>query len=78
MTTEPLDRETVASHVVLITCCDHGQPAMTSTRTLVVNVTDVNDNKPIFSQTTYTGKTTFMYPSLVSKIASRIKTVEFY
>ena len=59
MTSEPLDRETVPSHVVLITCSDHGQPAMTSTRTLVVNVTDVNDNKPTFAQTAYIGSSTY-------------------
>ena len=49
-TTSPLDRETTPSYVFSVQAIDG--PFRNST-TLVVNVTDVNDNRPIFQSSSY-------------------------
>jgi len=56
VTAVQLDRESKSSHVVHISCHDNGSPAMTSHSTLSVVISDVNDNKPTFSQDLYTGR----------------------
>ena len=47
------DRETSDVHNVTITCHDFGTPSMTSSVDVTVDVTDVNDNTPQFSNDTY-------------------------
>lgn len=50
-----LDRETVAQYALRIIATDRGLPrSRSSATTLLVNLTDVNDNAPVFSQATYT------------------------
>nr|XP_056718906.1 protocadherin gamma-A12-like [Euleptes europaea] len=49
----PLDREELASHNLVLTAYDGGNPVKTGTIQLHVVVLDVNDNAPIFSQQTY-------------------------
>ncbi|XP_043982195.1 protocadherin alpha-8-like isoform X17 [Gambusia affinis] len=51
---KPLDRETVKSHVLLLTALDGGKPPRSGNMTIVVNVSDVNDNPPVFSLESYT------------------------
>nr|XP_053646348.1 neural-cadherin-like [Cherax quadricarinatus] len=41
-----LDREAAAGHAVLVLAVDGGDPARTATATLLITVTDVNDNAP--------------------------------
>nr|XP_053637261.1 putative neural-cadherin 2 [Cherax quadricarinatus] len=41
-----MDREVAAAHTVLVWAVDQGHPPRTTTATLSVNVTDVNDNPP--------------------------------
>nr|XP_057919341.1 protocadherin gamma-C5-like isoform X46 [Doryrhamphus excisus] len=54
LTTEaPLDRETVSEYTVVVKATDGGSPALRSETTFVVKLTDVNDNAPTFSQTSY-------------------------
>ena len=48
-----LDRETTAVHHVTITCRDFGSPALTSSVDVAVDVADVNDNAPRFSDDAY-------------------------
>ncbi|XP_073342842.1 protocadherin gamma-C5-like isoform X2 [Pagrus major] len=48
-----LDRETVAEYTVVITATDAGSPPLSSQITFVVELSDVNDNAPIFSQPSY-------------------------
>ncbi|XP_013862933.1 protocadherin alpha-13, partial [Austrofundulus limnaeus] len=48
-----LDRESVKSHVLLLTALDGGKPAKSGNMTIIVNVSDVNDNPPVFSQESY-------------------------
>ncbi|CAL1540730.1 unnamed protein product [Lymnaea stagnalis] len=52
---ESVDYEQHHSLKVTITCTDRGQPPLSSSAAFTVNVKDVNDNRPQFTQTTYTG-----------------------
>ncbi|XP_077387450.1 protocadherin alpha-8-like isoform X6 [Festucalex cinctus] len=48
-----LDREKQAVITLTLTAIDGGTPAKSGTMTIVVNVLDINDNAPIFSQKLY-------------------------
>ncbi|XP_030650241.1 protocadherin 1 gamma 32 isoform X1 [Chanos chanos] len=48
-----LDRETVAEYTVIVTATDSGLPPLSSQKTFVVSLSDVNDNAPVFSQSSY-------------------------
>ncbi|KAG8579402.1 hypothetical protein GDO81_010869 [Engystomops pustulosus] len=49
-TTTPLDYESVKEYTIEIVAVDSGNPPLSSTNSLKVQVTDVNDNAPIFTQ----------------------------
>uniref|UniRef100_UPI0037E70EB4 protocadherin alpha-3-like n=1 Tax=Semicossyphus pulcher TaxID=241346 RepID=UPI0037E70EB4 len=51
---KPLDRESAKTHVLLLTAIDGGKPPRSGNMTIIVNVLDVNDNNPIFTQESYT------------------------
>ncbi|XP_053101880.1 protocadherin alpha-5-like [Hemicordylus capensis] len=51
---EPLDREQVAEYKVVVTAQDQGAPSLSTTSSLVVPISDVNDNAPTFPQSSYT------------------------
>ncbi|XP_038556228.1 protocadherin alpha-7-like [Micropterus salmoides] len=51
---KPLDRESVKSHVLLLTAIDGGKPPRSGNMTIIVDVFDVNDNPPVFTQDSYT------------------------
>ncbi|XP_029587787.1 protocadherin alpha-8 isoform X16 [Salmo trutta] len=46
----PLDRESVSQYNVTITATDEGTPPLSSTSVVTVEVSDVNDNAPRFSE----------------------------
>nr|XP_029134868.1 protocadherin alpha-8-like [Labrus bergylta] len=48
-----LDRETARSHLLILTAIDGGKPPKSGNMNLLVNVLDVNDNVPNFSQDVY-------------------------
>ncbi|XP_025754772.1 protocadherin alpha-3-like [Oreochromis niloticus] len=48
-----LDRESVKTHVLLLTAFDGGKPPRSGNMTIIVNVSDVNDNPPVFSKEAY-------------------------
>ncbi|XP_005810921.1 protocadherin gamma-C5-like isoform X1 [Xiphophorus maculatus] len=48
-----LDRETVPEYTVVIKATDAGSPPLSSQKTFVVKLLDVNDNAPSFSQPSY-------------------------
>ncbi|XP_065591023.1 protocadherin beta-15-like [Cyrtonyx montezumae] len=54
VTVSTLDREERAQHIVVVTAADAGSPPLTSTHTFTVDISDINDNAPIFNQTSYT------------------------
>ncbi len=54
VTKEYIDKESKSSYDITITAKDLGTPSLTSTRSIHVDVTDVNDNSPTFAQSPYT------------------------
>ncbi|KAM3866680.1 protocadherin alpha-3-like [Diretmus argenteus] len=54
VTKSPLDREKISHYDVTIVAKDAGEPALSSMRTIGVDVSDVNDNRPEFSLNPYT------------------------
>ncbi|KAM3840743.1 protocadherin alpha-5-like [Vipera latastei] len=49
----PLDREENPVHHLVLTATDGGEPKLTGSVQLVINVLDVNDNPPVFNQSVY-------------------------
>ncbi|XP_070769926.1 protocadherin alpha-8-like [Enoplosus armatus] len=49
VTKETLDRETVSHYDISITATDYGEPPLSTSKTLSIQVSDVNDNMPEFS-----------------------------
>uniref|UniRef100_A0A667WHV7 Protocadherin 2 alpha a 15 n=1 Tax=Myripristis murdjan TaxID=586833 RepID=A0A667WHV7_9TELE len=54
LTKSKLDRENLSHYDVTIIAKDAGEPALSSMKTIGVDVSDVNDNSPEFSLSTYT------------------------
>ncbi|XP_015266170.1 PREDICTED: protocadherin beta-8-like, partial [Gekko japonicus] len=53
VTQQPLDRERVSEYNITITVTDQGSPRLTATRIINVQISDVNDNAPVFEKSTY-------------------------
>ena len=49
-----LDHEVTREYLITILATDKGEPPLSNTAVLAINVTDVNDNPPKFSQSGYT------------------------
>ncbi|XP_049983995.1 protocadherin beta-4-like [Alexandromys fortis] len=54
VTESPLDRESRAEYNITITVSDMGTPRLTTQHIITVQVSDVNDNAPAFTQSSYT------------------------
>ncbi|CAB1435691.1 unnamed protein product, partial [Pleuronectes platessa] len=54
ITRDYLDKETMHTYEITITAKDLGSPALSSTKVIQVDVLDVNDNSPLFTETPYT------------------------
>ncbi|XP_040038890.2 protocadherin gamma-C3 [Gasterosteus aculeatus] len=54
VTSDFLDRETVAEYNITLTARDMGSPPLFTRKTILVQVSDVNDNAPRFKQPSYT------------------------
>ncbi|XP_008833723.2 protocadherin beta-13 [Nannospalax galili] len=54
LTEKPLDRESRAEYNITITVTDLGTPRLKTQHNITVQVSDVNDNAPAFSQASYT------------------------
>ncbi|NWT91829.1 PCDBD protein, partial [Urocynchramus pylzowi] len=54
VTVSALDREETPRHILSVTAADAGSPPLTSTQTFTVDISDVNDNAPVFNRTSYT------------------------
>ncbi|KAM7320175.1 hypothetical protein ACRRTK_020618 [Alexandromys fortis] len=53
VTEGPLDRESRSEYNITITVSDMGTPRLTTQHTITVEVSDVNDNAPAFTQSSY-------------------------
>nr|XP_056722696.1 protocadherin beta-16-like [Euleptes europaea] len=53
VTQQLLDRESISEYNITITATDRGSPRLTSTRIINVQISDVNDNAPVFEKSTY-------------------------
>ncbi|XP_042275502.1 protocadherin alpha-3-like [Thunnus maccoyii] len=53
VTKENLDKETVHMYNITITAKDLGTPSLSSTKVIQVDVLDVNDNSPLFTESPY-------------------------
>ncbi|KAK2524874.1 hypothetical protein Q9233_009193 [Columba guinea] len=53
VTASALDREQAAEHRVTVVARDRGRPALSSSTALVLEVSDVNDNAPVFEEAAY-------------------------
>ncbi|XP_045650381.1 protocadherin gamma-A10 isoform X1 [Ursus americanus] len=53
VTDGPLDREHTPEYNVTITATDRGKPPLSSSITITLHITDVNDNAPVFHQASY-------------------------
>ncbi|XP_043113056.1 LOW QUALITY PROTEIN: protocadherin beta-16 [Puntigrus tetrazona] len=54
LVSEPLDREKVPEYDITITVTDRGHPPLSDNETITLELLDVNDNVPQFSQSFYT------------------------
>uniref|UniRef100_UPI00398F38F1 protocadherin alpha-C2-like n=1 Tax=Pristiophorus japonicus TaxID=55135 RepID=UPI00398F38F1 len=53
VTSQKLDRETTALYNISISALDAGSPSLSTIKTIVVSVSDINDNVPRFTQSSY-------------------------
>nr|XP_061793100.1 protocadherin gamma-C5-like [Nerophis lumbriciformis] len=53
VTNGALDRERVSQYNIEITATDSGSPPLSSKKIIAVSISDVNDNPPVFSQSSY-------------------------
>ncbi|XP_051810285.1 protocadherin alpha-9-like [Acanthochromis polyacanthus] len=66
----PLDRETSSQYNISITATDEGSPPLSSTSVINVHISDVNDNKPLFTESLIS-----VYVKENSAVGAVIKTV---
>ncbi|XP_075902597.1 protocadherin gamma-A11-like isoform X39 [Nelusetta ayraudi] len=53
LTDSELDRESAAEYNITVTCSDEGVPSLSSSVTLTLQISDVNDNPPVFERSSY-------------------------
>lgn len=54
LVTQPLDYETCRDYFLTVEARDGGTPPLSAITTVNINLTDVNDNAPMFSRDLYT------------------------
>ncbi|XP_063353712.1 protocadherin gamma-A11-like isoform X41 [Pelmatolapia mariae] len=53
VTDSDLDRERASDYNITVTCSDEGVPSLSSSVTLTLQISDVNDNAPVFERSSY-------------------------
>uniref|UniRef100_A0A4W5L9L2 Cadherin domain-containing protein n=1 Tax=Hucho hucho TaxID=62062 RepID=A0A4W5L9L2_9TELE len=53
VTDSDLDRERAPEYNISVTCSDEGVPSLSSSVTLTLQISDVNDNAPVFERSSY-------------------------
>nr|XP_033783350.1 protocadherin gamma-A11-like [Geotrypetes seraphini] len=61
-TDKTLDREQVSEYNITITVTDKGTPPLSTIKNITLQISDINDNPPIFDQTSYSGYVTENIP----------------
>ncbi|KAG9491008.1 hypothetical protein GDO78_006390 [Eleutherodactylus coqui] len=54
VTKDVLDRETISQYVIDLIASDLGSPSLRTQQTITLKISDINDNRPSFSQVMYT------------------------
>ncbi|XP_029439286.1 protocadherin gamma-B1-like [Rhinatrema bivittatum] len=49
-----LDRELISDYNVTVVATDKGYPSLSTSKTIQIQITDINDNAPVFEQSSYT------------------------
>ncbi|KAM8848076.1 uncharacterized protein ACB058_011860 [Synchiropus picturatus] len=53
VTDSELDRESASEYNISVSCSDEGVPSLSSSVTLTLQISDVNDNPPVFERSSY-------------------------
>uniref|UniRef100_A0A8C6VNH0 Cadherin domain-containing protein n=1 Tax=Naja naja TaxID=35670 RepID=A0A8C6VNH0_NAJNA len=53
LTDKPLDREKASQYNITITAIDKGTPPLSANKTIVLQISDINDNAPAFEKASY-------------------------
>uniref|UniRef100_A0A3B4UJA6 Cadherin domain-containing protein n=1 Tax=Seriola dumerili TaxID=41447 RepID=A0A3B4UJA6_SERDU len=53
LTNDDLDRERASEYNITLACSDEGVPSLSSSVTLTLQISDVNDNAPVFERSSY-------------------------
>ncbi|KAL2094523.1 hypothetical protein ACEWY4_009242 [Coilia grayii] len=56
LTEDTLDREIIPEYNITITATDEGSPPLSTTKTINLKISDVNDNRPVFDRVSYTAR----------------------
>ncbi|KAM9130301.1 LOW QUALITY PROTEIN: protocadherin gamma-B5-like [Pangshura tecta] len=54
LTDSPLDRERTPEYNITITATDKGSPPLSTQKTILLQISDINDNGPVFEKPSYT------------------------
>ncbi|XP_074924131.1 protocadherin gamma-B5-like isoform X21 [Chelonoidis abingdonii] len=54
LTDSPLDREGTPEYNITITATDKGSPPLSTQKTILLQISDINDNAPVFEKPSYT------------------------
>ncbi|KAI4896456.1 hypothetical protein NFI96_015230 [Prochilodus magdalenae] len=54
VTSQLLDREKISEYNITVTAADEGSPSLSTSKTLTLKISDVNDNAPVFQRQSYT------------------------
>ena len=53
MVSGSLDYELIKEYIMTVEACDGGMPSLSTTAMVKIDITDANDNRPIFVQQDY-------------------------
>nr|DBA30677.1 TPA: hypothetical protein GDO54_006632 [Pyxicephalus adspersus] len=53
VTTKPMDREKILKYNITVVATDRGSPPLSSRRSIILEISDTNDNPPVFLKITY-------------------------
>uniref|UniRef100_A0A8D0HIZ3 Cadherin domain-containing protein n=1 Tax=Sphenodon punctatus TaxID=8508 RepID=A0A8D0HIZ3_SPHPU len=54
VTVSPLDRERTPQYNITVTATDKGDPPLSTQKTIQLQISDINDNPPVFEESSYT------------------------